>query len=414
MGQKRKKTKYTNIYYNENTQKYDVKYNYKVYNPKTAKNDYKSKWIYNLNTLAEARQELAKLQTGENKAEDKDITLAGAYDLWEIEARAENYSVVTIDNTKQHMNMIYQFISKDSKIKDLTEDDYYNLIASCRDKKYSDETIHSINSTFRKLINLCFRKRLVQDNFLARSKNPGTKKRNEESEKIEYRLVKYEEFEKIVMHIKKNKVVKLGVDTRRKYLLMTYILYYTGIRLGECLALKYSDFEEFNYYPVKDRDNLPPRLVPRKEEMDPNSGEHLRGWRMNVRTAYLSRYDKTKGTKNKKSRSIPLYADLERIFLIFKNEHLQAGGSLEDKLFDIKEGAVREEYRRLCELLEIPHLHPHDFRHTFISNLISKGVPIPVIEKVSGDTQRTILERYSHMIESDEQLVLTALSKINK
>lgn len=34
---KRSKTKYKSIYFNENTKKYDVKYNYKEYDPKTEK-----------------------------------------------------------------------------------------------------------------------------------------------------------------------------------------------------------------------------------------------------------------------------------------------------------------------------------------------------------------------------------------
>ncbi|MCI9306335.1 MAG: hypothetical protein HFI28_07640, partial [Lachnospiraceae bacterium] len=48
---KRTKTKYPNIYYNENTKLYDVKYNYKVYDPLTQKNKYKAKWKYNLSSL---------------------------------------------------------------------------------------------------------------------------------------------------------------------------------------------------------------------------------------------------------------------------------------------------------------------------------------------------------------------------
>lgn len=52
---------------------------------------------------------------------------------------------------------------------------------------------------------------------------------------------------------------------------------------------------------------------------------------------------------------------------------------------------------------------PHMFRHTFISNLIRQNVPLPVIEKVSGDTQETIFKRYSHMFESDEVMVLVAI-----
>ena len=41
-----------------------------------------------------------------------------------------------------------------------------------------------------------------------------------------------------------------------------------------------------------------------------------------------------------------------------------------------------------------------------------KGVPLPVIEKVSGDTQKTIFDRYSHMFDDDEDLVLKALENL--
>lgn len=44
--------------------------------------------------------------------------------------------------------------------------------------------------------------------------------------------------------------------------------------------------------------------------------------------------------------------------------------------------------------------------------MIRKGVPLPVISKVSGDTQETILKRYSHMFESDEVMILQAISNM--
>lgn len=83
---KRSKTKYKSIYFNENTKKYDVKYNFKEYDPKTEKNRYRAKWVYNINTLTEARQELAKLQAGGIVEDSKDITLKGVYELWLIKA----------------------------------------------------------------------------------------------------------------------------------------------------------------------------------------------------------------------------------------------------------------------------------------------------------------------------------------
>ena len=107
---KRSKTKYTSIYFNESTKKYDVKYNFKEYDVKTGKNKYRAKWAYNLNTIAEAKKALAELQTGGAKASDKDITLEGAFELWKIRAQAKNFSPVTTNNTEEHLRMIYQFI----------------------------------------------------------------------------------------------------------------------------------------------------------------------------------------------------------------------------------------------------------------------------------------------------------------
>ena len=56
---RRTKTKYKNIYYNESTKRYDVKYNFKEYDPITQKNRDKAKWKYNLRTISEAKEELA-------------------------------------------------------------------------------------------------------------------------------------------------------------------------------------------------------------------------------------------------------------------------------------------------------------------------------------------------------------------
>ena len=94
--------------------KYDVKYNFKEYNPVSQKNVYRAKWKYNLMTLAEARQELAKMQTGDMPADNKEITLKGIYEAWEREAVANDYSVVTIRNTKEQLRMITQYLPEDT------------------------------------------------------------------------------------------------------------------------------------------------------------------------------------------------------------------------------------------------------------------------------------------------------------
>ena len=397
---KRTKTKYKSIYYNENTKKYDVKYNYKEYDIKSGKNRYRAKWSYNLNTLTEARAELARLQTSGVKTDDKDITLSGAYELWEIKAIGQNFSPVSIKNTANFMTMIYKVIPENTKLKDIDEDVYYKFCASIRSAGYSEETLFSLNTTFRKVINHAFKKRLISENFLLYTENMKTKR------KEDYRIIDKEEFDLIDNYFKNNKCVRKGQNTYKKYRFLYNLLYYTGIRIGEALALTYSDFEEFSYYK---KGAEPLRIAPSSELV---KNKHLQGTRVIINKSFVSRENLLKDTKNYKKRTIPLSPSTERLYMRLKEEHLLSGGNMEDKIFTLTYSAYDSTIRKACNNLNIPVCSCHDFRHTFISNLIKKNIPLTVIEKVSGDNQNTILQRYSHMFESDEVMILTALQDL--
>ena len=400
MSVKRTKTKYKNIYFNESTKKYDVKYNFSVYDPVTGKNKYSSKWKYNLNTITEAKQELANLQVGGVKAQDKDITLEGAVELWKLKARANNYSQVTIDNTDEHMRMIYQFISKDFKVKNITEDVYYSFCSSIRNYGYSEETLYSLNSCFRKLINLCYKKKLITDNPLHTADNMRTEKKDNSD-----KLIPHDDYLEIKDYFKTHNFIRLGVNNYPLYEFLFCLLYYSGLRIGEALALSWLDFEEFSYY--SKREEKPVRIAPSSSH-----GTHLEGLRVIVNKAYVSDIKLIKSPKNLKHRKIPLHADVQRLYYRLKNTHLQKGGNLKDRIFNFEHGAVQHMLEKACKDIGLQKYTSHCFRHTFISNLIKYGVPLPVIEKVSGDTQATILERYSNMFESDELMILNAFNNL--
>ena len=396
----RTKTKYKSIYYNNTTKKYDVKYNYKEYDIKSGKNRYRAKWSYNLNTLTEARAELARLQTSGVKTDDKDITLSGAYELWEIKAIGQNFSPITIKNTSNFMTMIYQFLPASTKLKDIDEDVYYKFCANIRSQGYSEETLFSLNTTFRKVINHAFKKRLITNNFLLYTDNMKTKR------KEDYRVISKEEFDLIDNYFKDNKCIRKNQNSYKKYRFMYNLLYYTGLRIGEALALTYNDFEEFSYYKKSDE---PLRISPTSESVN---NKHLQGTRVIINKSYVSREKLLKDTKNYKKRTIPLSPSTERLYMRLKEEHKQNGGSLEDKIFLYDYSTYNSTIKKACEKLELEPCSCHSFRHTFISNLIKKNIPLTVIEKVSGDNQNTILQRYSHMFESDEVMILTALQDL--
>ena len=398
---KRTKTKYANIYLNENTKKYDIKYNYKVYNTDTKKNDYKQKWKYGIPTVKEAKTELAKLQNDSVLAKDKDITLEGAYKLWLVKAETQDFSPASIQNTASYLKMLCHFIPKETKMKDITADMYEKTMKKVRQYGYSDETIRNINATFRKLIHLCCNKRLVSTNILEHADNIRTKN------KISYRIIPEKEFIAISNYFKTHRSVRSEVNNYPKYRFMFSLLYYTGIRLGECLALQYDDFEFFSHF--KEGEEPQDKIFldfPSTEDMD---REHLMGTQVKITKTYLSDFKVTKEPKNFKSRTIVLAPDVVRIYQRLHSKHTLKGGADSDRIFDWGDTACNNMLQKVCIKLGFPHYHCHEFSHTFISNLISKGVPLPVISKVSGDTQETILKRYSHMLERDEVMVLKAL-----
>lgn len=400
MAKIREKTSTKNIYYNNETKKYDIKYNYKIYDPKTQKNKYKAKWKYGINTITEAKQELALLQTKGVKNQDKDITISGIYELWKTQAKATNKSEITIRNTTQQYNMLTQFIDKDYKLKDIDDDVYYDLFVKIKDKKYSDETIHSLNSCFRKLINLAYKKKLIAENPLHRAENVKTKKKPSD----EYRIITHSEFKKLDKYLKDTVFIRKGINRYDEFRLIYNFLYYSGVRIGEALAVTYKDFKSFNYY-VEDNDK-PLRIAP----ADSTQNKHMEGLKVLINKSYVTEMKITKDPKNKKNREIPLPSDFERLFLIYKNKYMK---NENDRVFPCGYGTYLDIITKACKKCDLKHINLHSFRHTYITNLLSKGTPLPITEKVSGDTAETLLKTYSHLFENDIYKVLDVMEHLN-
>ena len=129
------------------------------------------------------------------------------------------------------MEMIYKFIPSNTKLKDIDEDVYFKFCADIRASGFSEETLLSLNTTFRKIINHAFKKKLITENFLLYTDNMKTKR------KEDYRIITKEEFDLIDNYLKNNKCIRKGQDSNKKYRFMFNLLFYTGIRIGEALHL---------------------------------------------------------------------------------------------------------------------------------------------------------------------------------
>ena len=182
------------------------------------------------------------------------------------------------------------------------------------------------------------------------------------------RVIPREEFERIVAR------------TRRvEYRFLWMLLYYAGLRIGEALALEPADFVEV--------------------------GGILK---VKISKSYLYDFKLMKSTKNWKVREIPLEKAIFAEFLQI-NEARAENATKMGRIFTFSPQAARAMLHKICDELGLPRYRLHEFRHTFVSNLMRAGVPIAVVAQVSGDTQTTLLKRYNHMFPNDEQMILDAL-----
>ncbi len=287
---------------------------------------------------------------------------------------------------------------------DITGERYEKVMNAVRKHGYSNETIRNINATFRKLIHLCYQKGVTSTNILESADNIRTKPKDD------YRVIPEEDFLALQLYFKTHKFFRSGVNNYPKYRFMFFLLYYTGIRLGECLALQYDDFEFFsNFKKGEEPEDKILLDFPSNSDLE---REHLMGTRVHITKTYLNDFKAVKEPKNLKKRAIPLDAEVVRLYQKLCARHILNGGSVSDRIFTWGHTSCNNMLQKACNELGLPSYHCHEFRHTFISNMIREGVPLPAISKVSGDTQETILKRYSHMFEKDEVMVLKALSNL--
>ncbi len=373
---KRTKTDYKGIYFNETTGKYDIKVCYTLKNPGKTTHDHKQKWLYNIPDISSAQDALSSLKTEYKEMPHINITLQDALSLWESRASARNLSPVTIANTRAQFKMICRILPPTTDISGISEEVYDRFALKLRELGYSEESISVVNACLRKLINLCYKKRLLQENLLDYCENIQTAKRED------YRIIPKEDFDTLDEYLSIN---------RSRYRLLINLLYYTGIRIGEALALTWDDFEPCTYT---------------------INGRITKGMRLKISKSFVPSLKIIKIPKNRKLRNIPLPDLAVSLYDQEKSLHLNGCGQITDRIFTTSYSSMYKTLHQACEMLNLPDYHFHEFRHTYISCLIARNVPLSMIERVSGDTQQTILSRYSHCFGDADSIVYSAITNI--
>lgn len=162
------------------------------------------------------------------------------------------------------------------------------------------------------------------------------------------------------------------------------VLFYTGMRSGELLALTPADI-------------LPSKRIDINKNFAKVKGEDL--------------FLEPKTPKSKRCISIPdfLYDDIQKYISKLY------GIKKEDRIFYFSKSALDKDIKRLAEKADLPPIRVHDLRHSHASMLIEMGFsPLEIANRLGHESVKTTLDTYSHLYPDKDQKLAGALNNLRR
>lgn len=266
---------------------------------------------------------------------------------------------------------------KDYKLNDIKSRDIMKWQETIYNKHFSNSYNKNIQATLVMIFNYAIKFDYLNTNINVASKVGGFSKRNI---KRKYNVWTLEEFNSFISIIDNN-----------LYKLLFSTLFYTGMRIGECLALTWNDFHS-NYFDIN-------KTI--SKELNPDKSYIITSPKTSssYREIYLD--SKLISELNSLKQTEMLKEDFDNSWFIF-------GGSKPLSRTTI------ERYKNMyCDLANVKKIKLHEFRHSHATLLISNGVPITAISQRLGHADITMtLNTYSHSIPQDENKVIILLNNI--
>ena len=339
------------------------------------------------NTKEEAEASAAALIHELNQgiyAEETDLTFYEFANQWlPIYSEAKDVKPGTIRVRLHEINKLLPYFAQ-LKLKDITRKGYQDALNHLKERGYSDSTREGIHRTGRMIFRKALELELIKKDpteFAYLKKDKKTIEQLEEEE-----VPKYLEKEELALFLKTAKERGLELD----YLIFL-ILSYTGIRVGELVALKWKDIDFVNQ-----------TISITKTYYNPNNNT-VKFLLVTPKTKKSRRkvvVDKDviqalKIHKEKQEKVIQQLGDdyYNQDFIFAKSER-QAGYPIVIKMVQLR-------MARLLTLADLnTELTPHSLRHTHTSLLAEAGVAL-----------EQIMDRLGH---SDDQITKNVYLHVTK
>lgn len=302
-----------------------------------------------------------------------DITFQELYDVF-IKDKSQSLKFQSLRAIKSRYELHILPYFKDYKIKKINNIAYINWKEKILLNEFSYKYNSSLHGAMVSILNYAMEFYGLESNIAIKIGNF--------SKKNYIRKVNYWTYEEYCEFIK---VVNDNI-----YNALFRVLYFTGMRLGEALALNWKDLKE-------NKININKSLS--KEKRDDEYIISSPKTKSSIREILIDKT--TKKTLNDLKEYYKNYIGFSEEWFIF-------GG-----IKPLSQSTIGRKKNDYCKIANVKQIKIHDFRHSHASLMVSKGVPITALAKRLGhsDTNMT-LNTYSHFIPTDEDKAINILDKL--
>jgi len=344
------------------------------------------------NTQKEVKDKLAEYKENSSKGmlfSNEKLTFQEWFHTWLCEYRINDLS----RSTKDRYNGIYNNYIKNSeigmfKLKDLRTINiqlYYNKLIERSGK--TPDTIRFINKVIKCSLNKAKKENYIIQNYCENVTLPKL------LSKQEVEIFTIEEQKRFIDSLQNN-----------RYSVLFILVLATGLRMGEVLALEWSDID-FESCELKVRLSL--KRVTIQGNIEGN------------KTEVIVQPPKTKCS----IRSIPIPSNVINKLKLHKNrqtlERIKAGMTYENNeiVFPNEIGKYTDErnlsrnYSKILKDIGIPHKKFHSLRHSFATRLFENGESAKTVQVLMGHSSIKItLDTYTHVM---PEMKIKACEKLN-
>lgn len=312
---------------------------------------------------------------------DYNVSFDIVYNEW-LEYKKKAVKVTVFYNLKSSLDKnIYNYF-KDYKLHSIKINIINNWINGLIEKDGSINWLNTMINYFKDMLNYARKYYDYDEKIIDSIQNVRDDKPKDKPTDAEINFWTYEEFQQFI------KVV----DNRYYYILFNF-LYYTGLRVGELMALNWNDIDFKNHTL-----NITKALSVKVKGQD-----------------YVI-------TKPKTENSIRI-VDLDKNLIMLLKEHRKN----EEKIYGfnndmflfgnvkhISQTTLKRHLDKYIKIAGVKHITIHGFRHSHISLLIYLGCDSRDVANRVGDTVETIEKTYIHMFPKKKEKTISVLNDFVK